>query len=159
MSYSIDFSPGTMIAQSDAGSTALRDGTETVNAERVLEVLPQKCAVARVIVCGRCRRTRRMARELEAMGRERLFPAATILAALAARAEERRSAEADISVQKAMTLARIRMRRCTCGTSCVTARDDSSPSPDLTPKILNDFRGRSRDRTCDFVRVKDALYR
>jgi integrase len=41
----------------------------------------------------------------------------------------------------------------------VTVRDDSTPLPFIAAEKLNDLRGRSRDRTCDFVRVKDALYR
>lgn len=41
----------------------------------------------------------------------------------------------------------------------VTARDDSTAPSRVSAEILNDFSGRSRDRTCDFVRVKDALYR
>jgi hypothetical protein len=47
-----------------------------------------------------------------------------------------------------------------CGMSAiVTARDDSALGPAFIAKRLTDFGGRSRDRTCDFVRVKDALYR
>jgi hypothetical protein len=41
----------------------------------------------------------------------------------------------------------------------VTARDDSTHSTLRVIENANDSRGRSRDRTCDFVRVKDALYR
>jgi nucleotide-binding universal stress UspA family protein len=45
------------------------------------------------------------------------------------------------------------------GPGIVTARDDSPYMDAILSKITNDFSGRSRDRTCDFVRVKDALYR
>jgi integrase len=41
----------------------------------------------------------------------------------------------------------------------VTARDDSRRSTLRVIENGNDSGGRSRDRTCDFVRVKDALYR
>ena len=44
-------------------------------------------------------------------------------------------------------------------TGIVTARDVSTAPPGVTAEIMTDFSGRSRDRTCDFVRVKDALYR
>ncbi len=41
----------------------------------------------------------------------------------------------------------------------VTARDDSPYMVAISTEIISDSSGRSRDRTCDFVRVKDALYR
>ncbi len=42
------------------------------------------------------------------------------------------------------------------GAGIVTARDDSSALPPVPAEILSDSGGRSRDRTCDFVRVKQA---
>ena len=54
--------------------------------------------------------------------------------------------------------ARIRFSDVSDATGIATARDASTP-PEVSAEILNDSSGRSRDRTCDFVRVKDALYR
>ena len=45
------------------------------------------------------------------------------------------------------------------GPGIVTVRDDSPYIGAISDEIANDISGRSRDRTCDFVRVKDALYR
>jgi hypothetical protein len=68
-------------------------------------------------------------------------------------------AEADVSVQRAMALAshsdaKTHMRY-VMRTRGMRTIPEAAP-PGIRAEIMNDFSGRSRDRTCDFVRVKEG---